>query len=418
MSFIPRTLRVASFIAFRETVRGNRWASALTILLITLTFVNLVIVGGVLVGLIESSSLANRVRYSSDILLTPPASKAYIEQTPAVLSLIDRTEGVVKYVTRYAEPATVTAGYKTQLNPKDTPDYARAIIAGIDPVRENDLTGIADKVVEGRFLKPNEFGAILLGSNLLYKYIPIDSPGLQTLDIKGVGEKIRLTVGGNSKELVVVGIIKSKVGEIDQRMFMNANELRPLIRRNDLNVDEIAVQVTNDAAIAAVKAALIKGGAAKFARIQTWEEAQPKFIQDIKNTFALLGTIIGSVGVVASSITIFIIVFVSAIVRRKQIGILKAIGIESNAIELAYAMQSLFYGIVGITLGMAISFLMIKPYVDANPINFPFSDGVIATTWPSTLARVAALFAATLFAGYVPAKLIVRKNTIDAILGR
>ena len=123
-------------------------------------------------------------------------------------------------------------------------------------------------------------------------------------------------------------------------------------------------------------------------------------------------------GVVASSITIFIIVFVSAIVRRKQIGILKAIGINSNAIELAYAMQSLFYGVVGIGLGLGLSFLVIKPYVDANPINFPFSDGIIATTWPSTLTRIAALFAATLFAGYVPAKIIVRKNTIDAILGR
>ncbi len=417
MSLGP-VFRVAFFIALRDTVRGNRWASALTILLITLTFVNLVIVGGVLVGLIESSSLANRVRHSSDILLSTPASKSYIEQSAAIISLIERTDGVVKYSARYAEPATITAGYKTKLNPKDVEDYARAVVAGIDPVRENDLTGIAEKVVEGRFLKPNEFGAIVLGSNLLYKYIPIDSPGLQTLDIKGVGEKVRLTVGGNNKELTVVGIIKSKVGEIDQRMFMNGAELRPLIRRNDLNVDEIAVQVTDDAAIASVKAALIAGGAGKFARIQTWEEAQPKFIQDIKNTFAILGNIIGSVGVVASSITIFIIVFVSAIVRRKQIGILKAIGINSNAIELAYAMQSVFYGIVGITLGMVISFLVIKPYVDLHPINFPFSDGIIATTWPSTIARIVALFAATLFAGYIPAKLIVRKNTIDAILGR
>jgi len=411
-------LRVAFFIALKDIVRGNRWASVLTVVLITLTFVNLVIVSGILVGLIESSSLANRVRYSSDILLTPPTTKSYIEQSAAIISLIERTKGVVHYSTRYAEPAIITAGYKTKLNPKDAPDYARAIVAGIDPVRENDLTGIADKVIEGRFLKPNEFGTIVLGSNLLYKYIPIDSPGLQTLDIKGVGEKIRLEVGDNSKELVVVGIIKSKVGEIDQRMFVNANELRPLIRRNDLNVDEIAIQVASDLDVLQVKEALIAGGAEKFARIQTWEEAQPKFIQDIKNTFALIGAIIGSMGIVASSITIFIIVFVSAIVRRKQIGILKAIGINSNAIELAYAIQSLLYGALGISLGMIISFLVIKPYIDANPINFPFSDGIIATTWSSTLARIIVLFVATLCAGYIPAKLIVRKNTIDAILGK
>ena len=104
--------------------------------------------------------------------------------------------------------------------------------------------------------------------------------------------------------------------------------------------------------------------------------------------------------------------------RRKQIGILKAIGIRSQAIELAYVMQSLFYGLAGIGIGLAISFLIVQPYVDRHPINFPFSDGIIATTWEGTMARLVALLGATLLAGYIPAKIVVRKNTIDSILGR
>ncbi len=415
---IYRDLRVAFFIALRDIVRGNRWASALTILLITLTFVNLVVVGGVLVGLIESSSLSNRVRYSSDVILSPLADKSYIEQSPSIIAAIDAMADVAQYSPRYAEPGKLTAGYKTTMDPKAIPDHANMVVTGLDPVREERLTGIGTKIVEGRFLKPGEFGAIVVGANLLRKYLPIDSPGIQTLDVKGVGEKVLLTVGGSKKELTIVGVLKSKVGELDQRAFMNAAELRPLIGRNDLNVDEIAVQARNEEAIPRIIATLTARGIGKFARIQRWDEAQPKFIQDIKDTFALLGNIIGSVGVVASSITIFIIVFVNAIVRRKQIGILKAIGVNSNAIELAYVVQSLFYATVGIGLGLAISFLAIKPYVDAHPINLPFSDGIIATTWQGTLARLLALLAATLLAGYIPAKLVVRKNTIDAILGR
>ena len=418
MGSIFRDLRVAFFIALRDIARGNRWASALTILLITLTFVNLVVVGGVLVGLIESSSLANRVRYSSDIILSPLADTSYIEQSPSIVAAIAGLPDVLHYSARYAEPGKLTAGYKTKMDPKAIPDHANMVVTGIDPVREERLTGIGTKIVEGRFLKPGEFGTIVVGANLLRKYLPIDSPGIQTLDVKGVGEKVLLTVGGSKKELTIVGVLKSKVGELAQRAFMNAAELRPLIGRNDLNVDEIAVQAVSDEAIPRIILALKARGIGKFARIQRWDEAQPKFIQDIKDTFALLGTIIGSVGVVASSITIFIIVFVSAIVRRKQIGILKAIGVNSNAIELAYVVQSLFYAIIGIGLGLAISFLAIKPYVDAHPINFPFSDGIIATTWQGTLARLLALLAATLLAGYIPAKLVVRKNTIDAILGR
>ena len=413
-----RILRVALFIAWRDIIRGNRWASALTVLLITLTFVNLVIVGGVLVGLIESTSLANRLRYSSDVILSPLPEKAYIEQSPSIIAAIASLPDVAGYTARYVEPAKLTAGYKTKMNPKDIPDYANMLVAGIDPVRENSVTHIGDKVIEGRYLGPNDFGKIMIGSNLLYKYIPVDSPGLKTLHIKGVGEKVLLTVAGNKKEMEIVGVLKSKVGELDQRAFMIGAELRPLIGRNDLNVDEIAIKAIDDAAMTRIVLTLKSRGVGRFARIQTWNDAQPKFIQDIKNTFALLGNIIGSVGVVASSITIFIIIFVSAIVRRKQIGILKAIGIDSRAIELAYVAQSFFYAAIGIAIGLTISFLLIKPYVDLHPINFPFSDGIIATTWQSTLARLVALLVATLLAGYIPAKIVVRKNTIDSILGR
>lgn len=413
-----RTFRVALFIALRELRRGNRWASVLTIFLIALTFMNLVIVGGVLVGLIESSSRANRERYSSDIILSPLPEKAYIEQSPSIVSVLSTMPQVIRWSARYAEPGTLTAGYKTKMNPKDVSDHANMIVAGIDPQKEDALTGIASKIVEGRFLKPGEFGAIVLGANLLYKYVPIDSPGITTLHIKGVGEKVLLAINGNKKELLIVGILKSKVGELDQRAFMNAAELRPLIGRNDLNVDEIAIKAASDEAIPEIIATLKARGAGKFARIQAWDEAQPKFIQDIKNTFAILGNLIGSIGVIASSITVFIIVFVSAIVRRKQIGILKAIGVRSQAIELAYVMQSFFYGLVGISIGLCISFLLVKPYVDRHPIDFPFSDGIIATTWQGTLARLAALLGATLIAGYIPAKIVVSKNTIDSILGR
>jgi ABC-type antimicrobial peptide transport system permease subunit len=39
-------------------------------------------------------------------------------------------------------------------------------------------------------------------------------------------------------------------------------------------------------------------------------------------------------------------------------------------------------------------------------------------TYPGALVRVAILLVVTLLAGYIPAKLIVRKNTLDSILGR
>jgi ABC-type antimicrobial peptide transport system permease subunit len=58
------------------------------------------------------------------------------------------------------------------------------------------------------------------------------------------------------------------------------------------------------------------------------------------------------------------------------------------------------------------------PFIDAHPINFPFSDGILVATASGTLWRAFALLVATVIAGYIPAKIVSRQNTLDAILGR
>ncbi len=58
------------------------------------------------------------------------------------------------------------------------------------------------------------------------------------------------------------------------------------------------------------------------------------------------------------------------------------------------------------------------PFVSANPIQFPFSDGILVAPYGETLFRVVLLVGATLVAGYIPARMIVKKNTLDSILGR
>ena len=167
-----------------------------------------------------------------------------------------------------------------------------------------------------------------------------------------------------------------------------------------------------------LKQAIVNQGFERFAKVQTSEEAVPKFVKDISLTFSILGNVIGSIGLAVATITIFIVIFVNAITRRKYIGILKGIGINATAIEISYVFQALFYAISGITTGALIVFLLIKPYFDANPIDFPFSDGILVASPKDVLVRSAVLMLATVISGYLPARLIVKQNTLDAILGR
>jgi ABC-type antimicrobial peptide transport system permease subunit len=132
----------------------------------------------------------------------------------------------------------------------------------------------------------------------------------------------------------------------------------------------------------------------------------------------MLGTGIGLIGLLVASITIFIVIFINAVTRRKFIGILKGIGVSSLSIEISYVLQSMFYAFFGTTIGLLIVYLMLVPYFAANPVDFPFADGIIVAPAGETVFRALLLFVTTVIAGYVPARMIINKNTLDSILGR
>jgi len=414
---MPQFIRLGFFLALRQVRRASKWTTGLIIFVMTLTFLNLVVVSGILVGLIEGAVEANKEFYTSDIIISKLPKKDYIEQTPKVLSIIKSLPEVDKVSARYLGSGRLEANYKTAAKEEEI-DSAGGSFIGINPEAEQELTGISQFVIAGEFLKPTDYDQILLGAYLLKEYFPVESAAIQTLSNVHVGDKVRVTIGDITREMTVKGIIKSKVDEIAYRAYFVDTQFRDLVGRSDYNVGEISIKLQEGADPVAVKEALLRTGIGAYARVQTFEDAQPKFLQDIKNTFALLGNMISSIGVVVASITIFIVIFINAITRRKFIGILKGVGIDSKTIEASYVFQSFFYAVVGSTIGLVLLYGFLEPFVTENPIDFPFSDGILVAPWSSTLLRVLVLILTTVIAGYVPARMIVRKNTLDSILGR
>ena len=68
-------IRLGFFLAWRQLVRGNRRSVILVIAVMVFTFLNLVAVSGILVGLIEGSSVAYRAKYIGDLIISPLAIK-------------------------------------------------------------------------------------------------------------------------------------------------------------------------------------------------------------------------------------------------------------------------------------------------------------------------------------------------------
>ncbi len=416
--FSSLNIRIGFFLAIRQIRRSSIWTNGLIIFVMILTFLNLVIVSGILVGLIEGAVEAVRNQYTSDIIVSNLNNKTYIEHSPEILENIRALPQVDLVTARYLNGSTLEANYKTKINLTDKANIASSQIVGIDPIAEDKVTGLSKYVIEGEYLSPGDYDQVLLGSYLIKKYVPVDSPGFSALSDVEPGTKIRIQTNGTTREVTVKGIVKTKVDEVSFRVYMIDSQLRSMIGRNDFNVDEIAVKLKEGSNPDSVRDAIKRSGADKFAKVQTSADAQPKFLKDIKDTFALLGNMISSIGLVVASITIFIVIFINAITRRKFIGILKGIGINGQAIEMAYLLQSVFYSVVGSIVGLILLYGILQPFIARHPINFPFSDGILVATLTGTSIRVGLLILATLIAGYIPARMIVRKNTLDSILGR
>ncbi|MDP1707330.1 MAG: FtsX-like permease family protein, partial [bacterium] len=383
-----------------------------------LTFLNLVVVTGILVGLIEGINESYRTQYTGDVIVSSLTTKDYIEDTPSVIEFIKTLPQVAMITKRYQTGGTIEANYLTRTNLTEKPNLTGAQIIGIDPVAENLFTGLSEHIIEGEYFFEGDYDQIIIGNFLLAKYAFGEQPGLTPLTDVAPGTKVRLTINGSTREVVVKGVVKSKIGELGMSVFIPASELRTIMGRSDQNVAQIAIRLNDGSDPMAFKNLLLASGIGEKAKVQTFEDSIPNGVADIKKTFAMLGNGFSSIGLVVAAITIFIVIFINAITRRKFIGILKGIGISGEAIEISYVFQSLFYAVIGSIIGLIVLYGVLVPAVAAHPIDFPFSDGILVAPIDGTAVRIVLLIITTVIAGYLPSRMIVRRNTLDSILGR
>ena len=418
-------IRVGWFLALRNIRHSSKWTTSLITFIMVLTFLNLVVVSGLLSGLIAGSFKQFRENYSGDVIITSAPQQNYIKESQALVGFLESHPEVKAFAPRYGVSGQVLGTLNDLPNKGERANQIGIRVVGLNLGKEEALTRFSRFVVSGEMLNDDEEGYALIGANMIKKYSAFadaNIPGLDLLNDVDVGSRVRVTLtsGGQTvkKDFIIKGIVKSKVDEISTRFFITDRELRRMLPANREQFQEIAVSV--DIAYGPTLVAQVIDFLADptAARVQTSEDAIPSFLRDIETTFRVLGNALSSIALVVASITIFIVIFINAVTKRKSIGIMKGIGIPPKVIEFSYIFQAIVYAVIGSAIGLLLTFGFLKPYFDANPIDFPFSDGILVATPVGALIRVAILFVVTLIAGYIPAKIIVRKNTLDSILGR
>lgn len=416
------SLSVGWFIAVREIRRSNPWTTALIIFVMTLTFFNMLLLGGILIGVAQGLFSSFRNYYSSDILVSPSPQRTYIEETNNVVQIIRSLPTVQALSVRYTSSATLEYGYQTKVRSSDISENTGGTLTGIDPIAEDTVSHMSNKIVAGSYLNPEDQDVILVGSGLTRKYAS-GGPGttlsdniLKTAD---VGSQVRLTVNGIQKNVLIKGIISTGNTLMDGRLYMTDTQVRNLIGRSSLNANEIAVKLKPDVSPDSAKRYITKSmGNNSNIVIKTYQEAIPSSSSQITSTFNILNNIVGFIALIVGAITIFIVIYVNAITRRKYIGILKGIGISATAIKASYVYQAMFYALGGIFVSSILLLGYIIPYFVIHPFELPLGKASLAITLNDILIRAAILSSTAFISGYIPAWLVVKQNTLDAILGR
>lgn len=415
---LQKDILVGQFLAFRELKRNNPWSTALIIFVMSLTFLNMVLMGGILTGLAEGMMNSFKTYYSSDILIKPATQYISISQTNMLNSVIKSLPSYKASSSRYTTPAILENENKVKIRNAEIGQRVSSTLVGVNPKDEDAVTGISSEIILGEYLKEYDTDGIILGKSLLADY----SQGSSTEPrLKGItiGSRLKLIIGNEAVDVFVRGIVDTGNSTVDSRAFMLESSMRPLVNNHSLSASEIAVLLNSGSSREEAKGYILNNFSYNTdVIVETAEETLPKAISDMKKTFSMLGNIVGVISLIVGAITIFIVIFVNAITRRKYIGIMKGIGISARAIEISYVMQSLFYAISGIFFSSLIIVWFLGPWFDIHPLKFPVTEGKLAVTTSGLIIRGLILTLTAFISGYVPARMVTKQNTLDAILGR
>src|SRR3989338_8308872 len=356
------SLRIGFFLASRH-IRANVGTTLLIIIVMTLTYLNLLVMSGVMVGIVQGLHNERQSHYSGDIILTNYNQKDSIQNSSDTLAYLRALPLVASFSPRYVASGVLEGNYAGKLRLYDKPDVYGVNIAGIDPAAENATTDFSTLLIEGQYLEKNDYDQVLVGTSLLARYKTLTAiPGATPIPNVSVGSKVRVVVNGIEREMTVKGIIASKVQEINLRVFMVDSQLRAILGREDNGVNEIAIKLAPGADAASVQRQIQQSVIGANAKIELARESEPTFFEDFSTTFNKLGSFLGGIGLVIAFIAIFILVFINTVTRRRSIGILQAIGIQSAGIEIGYVVQSILYATVGVVVGMLVLFMFLVPY--------------------------------------------------------
>ncbi len=398
-------MKLSLFLAIKTIMRGDKGSLILTTLIMLVVFLNLLFIDAIFAGITVTIDNGKIDYQYGEVIIEPADGDRYIKNAPEVVDAITDFEYVQSVTARLT-----TGGVLVNDKDNDGRDMVRfrtGIIA-IDPKVDNDVIDIESNIIQGDYLQPDDYGKILLGADAAGGYGSSVFAG----DLEGVrsGDKLMVEFENDiSVKYEIAGIYRTKNFEVDSKMMMLRDDFNKVFATTN-EASEIIIRLNNRNLSQKMVAQLNSLGLGNYS-ISDWNE-KLAFGRTINESFDKIGFILRVIGSFVAGLVIFIIIFVDIVNRRKQIGILKAIGIPESDIMYSYVLRGMSYTIIGIILGyLAMRFGIVNIFT-AYPIDFPMGWMVPVIKEESLWASVALFIFAGLIGSFLPTIKEVRKKIL------
>ncbi len=291
-------------------------------------------------------------------------------------------------------------------------------IFGIVPDVETQLTGIADKIVSGKYLQPADDG-VVIGDGLA-KYLKLglsDTLVIITQGYHGVSA---------AGKFPIRGIIKHVSPELNKSIiYMELKTCQNFLGAEN-KLTSLVVNVADNEVMKRMLKTL-KNEIQSPWSVMSWEEMQPEVVQQIESDRAG-GVIMKAILYVVIAFGIFGTIMMMIAERRREFGVMISIGMQKRKLSVILFFETIFIGILGILSGLAVS-LPLLLFQSKNPIpltgetaklmeDFGFEPFMFFSVAPEVFWQQAiSVFVLTMLIGIYPVIAARRIKEIKALHG-
>jgi len=390
----------AFFIA-KKNIERNGKSLLLTVLIISLGFISSVIIYGVLNNVnyvLQENFIETNLGHIS---LEPYGYEDKIEGVDAIIKQVENLPNVLGVSSVFEKSARMVDQYG---------NYVDSQIYVVDSEDFSEVSLVDDMIIDGDWLSEGKSGEIVLGCVSLRDCN--ENEAYNRIDIE-VGESFDFIVGnGRVFPLVLKGIYNHQYIEAGLISYIDKKTAEIVFDDYDSQkVDKIIIRIPDREFSDQVVEDLIELNLN--VEILDWEEKSSRY-SSMVDSFGVIGDISFLLGIIISSISIYIILYINILNKRTQIGIIKAIGVRSEVIGLSYVFLSFFLGILGSIFGVFLTLSMIEMF-KVNPIHTGLGDMIPEVSSLVLLIVAGVVVLASIISGFVVSRKISKENIIEAI---